>query len=84
MQICQDAKAYAMKRGFDTLVIDTAGRLHIDEEMVSELVRQKKLLSPRETLLVVDAMTGQDAVNMAKAFDEKVADRRRDPHEAGR
>jgi signal recognition particle subunit SRP54 len=73
VQICQDAKAYAMKRGFDTLVIDTAGRLHIDEEMVSELVRQKKLLSPRETLLVVDAMTGQDAVNMAKAFDEKVA-----------
>ncbi len=73
VQICQDAKAYAMKKGFDTLVIDTAGRLHIDEEMVSELVRQKKLLSPRETLLVVDAMTGQDAVNMAKAFDEKVA-----------
>jgi len=73
VQICQDAKAYAMKRGFDTLVIDTAGRLHIDEEMVAELVRQKKLLSPRETLLVVDAMTGQDAVNMAKAFDEKVA-----------
>ena len=73
VQICQDAKAYAMKRAFDTLVIDTAGRLHIDEEMVAELVRQKKLLSPRETLLVVDAMTGQDAVNMAKAFDEKVA-----------
>jgi signal recognition particle subunit SRP54 len=72
VQICQDAKAYAMKRGFDTLVIDTAGRLHIDEEMVSELVRQKKVISPRETLLVVDAMTGQDAVNMAKAFDEKV------------
>jgi len=72
VQICQDAKAHAMKRGFDTLVIDTAGRLHIDEEMVSELVRQKKVISPRETLLVVDAMTGQDAVNMAKAFDEKV------------
>jgi signal recognition particle subunit SRP54 len=72
VQICQDAKAHAMKRGFDTLIIDTAGRLHIDEEMVSELVRQKKAISPRETLLVVDAMTGQDAVNMAKAFDEKV------------
>ncbi len=72
VQICQDAKAHAMKRGFDTLLIDTAGRLHIDEEMVSELVRQKKVISPRETLLVVDAMTGQDAVNMAKAFDEKV------------
>jgi signal recognition particle subunit SRP54 len=72
VQICQDAKAHAMKRGFDTLLIDTAGRIHIDEEMVSELVRQKKVISPRETLLVVDAMTGQDAVNMAKAFDEKV------------
>jgi signal recognition particle subunit SRP54 len=73
VQTCQDAKAYAMKRGFDTMIIDTAGRLHIDEKMVDELVRQKRLLSPRETLLVVDAMTGQDAVNMAKAFDEKVA-----------
>jgi signal recognition particle subunit SRP54 len=72
VQICRDAKAHAMKRGLDTLLVDTAGRLHIDEEMVGELVRQKKLLSPRETLLVVDAMTGQDAVNMAKAFDEKV------------
>jgi len=72
VQICQHAKAHAMKRGLDTLLVDTAGRLHIDEEMVGELVRQKKLLSPRETLLVVDAMTGQDAVNMAKAFDEKV------------
>jgi signal recognition particle subunit SRP54 len=73
VQICHDAKAYAMKRGFDTLIIDTAGRLHIDEEMVNELIRQKKLISPRETLLVIDAMTGQDAVNIAKAFDEKVA-----------
>jgi signal recognition particle subunit SRP54 len=73
VEICRDAKAYAMKRGFDTLIVDTAGRLHIDEAMVQELVRQKKLLSPRETLLVVDAMTGQDAVNMAKSFDEKVA-----------
>ncbi len=73
VQICQDAKAYAMKKGYDTLIIDTAGRLHIDEQMVNELVKQKALLSPRETLLVVDAMTGQDAVNIAKAFDEKVA-----------
>jgi signal recognition particle subunit SRP54 len=73
VQICQEAKAYAMKKGFDTLIVDTAGRLHIDEDMVNELIRQKKLLNPRETLLVVDAMTGQDAVNMAKAFDEKVA-----------
>jgi signal recognition particle subunit SRP54 len=73
VEICRDARAYAMKKGFDTLIVDTAGRLHIDEEMVQELVRQKKLLNPRETLLVVDAMTGQDAVNIARAFDEKVA-----------
>ena len=73
VEICRDARAYAMKKGFDTLIVDTAGRLHIDKEMVRELVRQKKLLNPRETLLVIDAMTGQDAVNVAKAFDEKVA-----------
>jgi signal recognition particle subunit SRP54 len=73
VRICQDAKAFAMKKGFDTLIIDTAGRLHIDQQMVDELIRQKKLIAPRETLLVVDAMTGQDAVNIAKSFDEKVA-----------
>ncbi|MGA3174105.1 MAG: signal recognition particle protein [Syntrophorhabdales bacterium] len=73
VEICRDAKAYAMKKGFDTLIVDTAGRLHIDEGMVQELVRQKDLLAPRETLLVVDAMTGQDAVNIAKSFDEKVS-----------
>ena len=72
VQICADARAYAMKKGLDTIVIDTAGRLHIDEDMVLELARQKEVLKPRETLLVVDAMTGQDAVNVAKAFDEKV------------
>jgi signal recognition particle subunit SRP54 len=73
VQLCRDARAYAMKKGLDTLIVDTAGRLHIDEEMVQELVKQKAVLAPKETLLVVDAMTGQDAVNMAKAFDEKVA-----------
>ncbi|MGD0230483.1 MAG: signal recognition particle protein [Syntrophorhabdales bacterium] len=73
VEICRDARAYAMKKGFDTLIVDTAGRLHIDEGMVEELVRQKAVLAPRETLLVVDAMTGQDAVNIAKTFDEKVA-----------
>lgn len=72
VQICADARAYAMKKGLDTIVVDTAGRLHIDEDMVAELARQKEVLKPRETLLVVDAMTGQDAVNVAKAFDEKV------------
>ncbi|OPY72714.1 MAG: Signal recognition particle protein [Syntrophorhabdus sp. PtaU1.Bin050] len=70
--ICREAKAYAMKNGFDTLIVDTAGRLHINDEMVQELVEQKKLLNPRETLLVLDAMTGQDAVSSASTFNEKV------------
>jgi signal recognition particle subunit SRP54 len=70
--ICREARAYAMKNGFDTLIVDTAGRLHINDEMVQELVEQKKLLNPRETLLVLDAMTGQDAVSSASTFNEKV------------
>lgn len=72
LQICQDAKAYAMKNGFDTLIVDTAGRLHINDDMIKELFEQKRFLNPRETILVLDAMTGQDAVNIAKAFDEKI------------
>lgn len=72
VEICRQAKAYAMKNGFDTLIVDTAGRLHIDEQMVDEVANQKKLLNPRETLLVLDAMTGQDAVSIAGTFNEKV------------
>jgi len=70
--LCREARAYAMKRGCDTLIVDTAGRLHINDEMVEELINQKKLLAPRETLLVLDSMTGQDAVNIARTFNEKV------------
>jgi signal recognition particle subunit SRP54 len=70
--ICVEAKTYAMKGAFDTMIVDTAGRLHIDEEMMSELGRQKKFLAPRETLLVLDAMTGQDAVGIANAFNERL------------
>jgi signal recognition particle subunit SRP54 len=73
VQICEQAKAYAMKKTYDTLIVDTAGRLHIDDNMVDELVRQKAVLRPKEVLLVVDAMTGQDAVSIAKTFDEKVS-----------
>jgi len=62
----------AEKEGLDTVLIDTAGRLHIDEEMMQELVRIRRDFSPSETLLVVDAMTGQDAVNVAQAFGEDV------------
>ena len=72
IRICEDARAYAMKKGCDTLIVDTAGRLHIDEEMVVELIRQKEVLKPREVLLVLDAMTGQDAVSVAKTFDERL------------
>ncbi|MBC7229178.1 MAG: signal recognition particle protein [Actinobacteria bacterium] len=62
----------AEREGLDTVIIDTAGRLHIDDEMMQELVRIKKKHPPSETLLVVDAMTGQDAVNVAQAFVETV------------
>lgn len=70
--ICKEARVYAMKNGFDTMIVDTAGRLHINDEMVEELIRQKELLNPRETLLVLDSMTGQDAVSSASTFNEKV------------
>lgn len=56
----------------DVLIVDTAGRLHIDDELMDELTRLQKVLSPSEVILVVDAMTGQDAVNVAQAFDEKL------------
>jgi signal recognition particle subunit SRP54 len=72
LTICKQAKVYAMKNGYDTLIVDTAGRLHINDEMVEELVNQKKFLVPRETLLVLDAMTGQDAVSIASTFNEKL------------
>jgi signal recognition particle subunit SRP54 len=72
LAICKEAKAYAMKNGFDTMIVDTAGRLHIDEGMVEEVAAQRKFLNPRETLLVLDAMTGQDAVAIATTFNEKV------------
>ena len=62
----------AEKEGLDTVLIDTAGRLHIDGEMMQELVRIKRDFSPSETLLVVDAMTGQDAVNVAQSFGDEV------------
>jgi signal recognition particle subunit SRP54 len=70
--ICKEARIYAMRNGYDTLIVDTAGRLHIDDNMVNELVEQKKALNPKETLLVLDAMTGQDAVSIASVFNEKL------------
>ena len=70
VEICQKARVDAQKNGCDTVLIDTAGRLHIDEALMDELKAIKKTLQPSDILLIADAMTGQDAVNMAKAFDE--------------
>jgi len=70
--IVSDGLAYAKEHGYDTVIIDTAGRLHIDEDMMEELVKVKQVAKPDEVLLVVDAMTGQDAVNVAKTFHEKL------------
>ena len=66
--IAKRARAEAERRGFNILLVDTAGRLHVDEELMEELVRIKKEVKPHEILLVVDAMTGQDAVTAAEAF----------------
>ncbi|RME36114.1 MAG: signal recognition particle protein, partial [Deltaproteobacteria bacterium] len=68
--ICEKARAYAELNGFDTLILDTAGRLHIDEELMQELVRIRDRLEPREILFVADAMTGQDAVTVADSFNQ--------------
>lgn len=69
VQICVDAVENAKSGGFDTLIIDTAGRLHIDDELMSELKRIKDAVNPSEILFVADAMTGQDAVSVAETFD---------------
>ena len=72
VKICESAVDHARKEGKDLMIIDTAGRLHIDEPLMQELLRIKKSVSPQEIILVADAMTGQDAVNIAKTFDEKI------------
>ena len=68
--IVREAMKYAKDHGNDVVILDTAGRLHIDEELMDELKDLKELTHPNEIMLVVDAMTGQDAVNVAKAFDD--------------
>ncbi len=70
--VCQRALAAAQRAGIDTLILDTAGRLHVNDELMGELTQVNKILRPHQILLVVDAMTGQDAVNSAKAFHEKL------------
>jgi signal recognition particle subunit SRP54 len=70
VRICQDARTAAARDGCDTLLLDTAGRLHIDAALMDELKSIREAVDPSDILLVADAMTGQDAVNIAKAFDE--------------
>ncbi len=72
VEIAKKALAEAKTQGRDVAIIDTAGRLHVDEAMMAEAAAIKEAVSPREVLLVADAMTGQDAVNMAQSFQEKV------------
>lgn len=72
VNIAKAAMEHAQKNGHNVVILDTAGRLHIDEEMMAELQEIKENVTVHQTLLVVDAMTGQDAVNVAKDFDEKV------------
>ena len=72
VQISTNAIAHAKSKGIQVVIIDTAGRLAIDEQMMDEIARIKKAVNPSETLFVVDSMTGQDAVNTAKAFNERL------------
>ena len=72
VKLCIRAKKFAQEQNFDTLLIDSAGRLHIDDERMKELERIKEKIQPKEILLVVDAMAGQDAVNVASKFQERL------------
>nr|NQU91027.1 signal recognition particle protein [Bacteroidota bacterium] len=72
VKIAKHSVKHAIERGYDVVIVDTAGRLAIDEEMMDEISNIKKTLNPQETLFVVDSMTGQDAVNTAKAFHDRL------------
>lgn len=72
VKVAENALSFAKKNGFDTVIVDTAGRLQIDESMMAELVDVKKAVAPQEVILVADAMTGQNAVDVAKSFDEQL------------
>jgi signal recognition particle subunit SRP54 len=71
-KIAADSISFAREKSLNTVIIDTAGRLHVDENMMTEIADIKEFVKPSEVLFIVDAMTGQDAVNSAKAFNEKV------------
>lgn len=70
--IAKAALEHAQKNGNRIVILDTAGRLHIDEDMMAELAEIKDAVNVHQTILVIDAMTGQDAVNVAKEFNEKI------------
>lgn len=70
LDIANEAISYAKDYGHDVVIVDTAGRLHVDEELMNEIKNLKDALNPQEILLVVDAMTGQDAVSVAKSFND--------------
>lgn len=72
LKITERALKQARLEGYDVLILDTAGRLHIDQDLMNEVVAVRKLSNPAEVILVADAMTGQDAVTIAKEFDDKV------------
>lgn len=72
VRICREGVERGHEQGFDLIILDTGGRLHIDDELMGELIAVKSAVSPHEVLLVADAMTGQDAVTMAGQFDQKV------------
>ncbi len=72
VKITQESIKFAKRQGNDVVIIDTAGRLAIDEEMMKEIASVKKAIDPQETLFVVDAMTGQDAVNTAREFNDRL------------
>jgi len=71
-KVSSEALTYAKEKNYNTVIFDTAGRLHVDEQMMQEVSDIKNLVNPEETLFVVDSMTGQDAVNSAKAFNDTV------------
>jgi signal recognition particle subunit SRP54 len=72
-EVCASGVAHAQKNGHDVVILDTAGRLHVDEEMMNEVAEIAKRTKPHDQLLVVDAMTGQDAVRSAEAFHARLA-----------
>ena len=72
VEIAKDAVRHAKEYGYDVVIIDTAGRLAVDEEMMNEITNIKEAVNPQEILFVVDSMTGQDAVNTAKAFNDRL------------